>query len=457
MSRAKAPADIGLLPPQDLAAEAGVLGGVFADPSVLDAVHVLLREEDFYKPSHRHTYAAMRSLAARGETADPVSVLHELERLGLLEQAGGRDGLAELLTAATTGIYAEHHAGIVRGKALARQLGYAAAAIGEATRSGLHEPDELVALAEAQIRRVADEHAPSGSCTDPLDLATRACRGLCEPQVLGRDGVLSFGLPLLDRLGVYIARGDYPVLAAPTAGGKTVLAMQIAYSVAERYGEPVIYVSLEMAPEVVVQRAIVARSGVPVPFGRGLQGADREATEQAAAEIGRMPVLFPDPVPRQLDQFLPWLATQCRRTRPLLVVVDHIGLLRTNARDLYHRTTEVSQRLREFTLRGDRVPLLALAQLRRAESRRDGKSRPPELHDLKDSGSIENDATAVLMIDRPWLRASTEDRRSANIPESQARLYVKKHRNGATHRAVDLVFDGALFRFREPQEPHHAR
>jgi replicative DNA helicase len=92
---------------------------------------------------------------------------------------------------------------------------------------------------------------------------------------------------------------------------------------------------------------------------------------------------------------------------------------------------------------------VALAQLRRVERKNDGASRPPELFDLKDSGSIENDATSVLMIDRPWIRASTEDRQAGKVQDSEAAIYLKKNRNGATHRKVPIHFDGPCFRMTE--------
>lgn len=439
--------------PQDEVAEVAVLGSLLADGEALSDVAPLLRPSDFYWPKHAALYQVMLDVTARGEPLDAVVIFRECERRGLLEETGGREYIATLAAAVPSPAHAVHYAGIVREKARSRALIRATSDIQRAAYACSGRGDELLATAQARVLAVADAFDPPTEAGSLPATLQQALRDLCEAMPEGPEGGLSLGLPTLDKLGVRIGCGDYVVLSAPTGGGKSVLGMQVALGVAERLGAPVTYVTLDMAPAQILRRAIVARSSVRDPYGRGLGGLDREAAERAAAEIGALPFHVPYPVPDAIDHFLPWLRAHCRRTRPCLVVIDHIGLLHTGHRDLYTQATVVSQQLRQWALRGERIPILALAQLRRRDSNQQGATRPAELHDLKDSGSIENDATCVLMLDSPFQRASAADRLSGKISESELWLHVKKNRNGVVHVGVPLHFDTLHSRIRE-RDPH---
>jgi replicative DNA helicase len=448
------------MPPEADHAELGLVASALCNREVFPVAAPLVSATHFRSPRMGALWMVLTSLHKQGKAWNPELVHREAQHLGLLDRIevvgrtsedglpnGALDMMRFLDNAGSGGAHVQSYVELVVDAALRREAYYGASEAIVRARDGTCSVADLA----ERHRRLADR-LEAGVVVEATghtaEHADAAFVDLSEPRSEAQ-GSLSWGLPSLDRAGVRIEPGSFPVLAAMTGGGKTTLATQVAYGIAERTARPVLYVSLEMPGIEIVRRAIVARSGQPAAYG-GYAAADAKvAWARARDEIRGVPVYLPEVLDRSIDGFLRWLSAICRKLMPVVVFIDHMGCLRGASRDIYASVTEVSQRLRTWTLQGDHIPIVALAQIRRVERQKGGDRRPPELNDLKDSGSIENDATAVLMLDRPWSRATAENRAKGKVKEAEAALYVKKNRHGAAHRKVALYFDGPRHCIRE--------
>lgn len=439
------------VPPQSLESERALLGALLLKP---DAVHDILdhiRPDSFYAEKHRLIFTAMRELAERAEPIDLLTLSERLKGQELLERAGGRSYLAELAAAAPAAGNFSHYADLVSHKFLLRSLIDAAYGITESAYDGGRDAIEVLDEAEKSIYAIGDTLSPHKfvAIGDKLHETWDRIEALSKKED-GIRGVPS-GFPDLDTLLSGFHPSDLVILAARPSMGKTSLALDIARNAAVRHDVPVGIFSLEMSAEQLIDRMLAAEAFVNSWKLRTGQVRDKEdfsRIRDALETLSRAPI-FIDDKPGNNILSMRAVARRLKRERGIgLIVVDYLQLMAptsTRSSDsLVQQVTEISRSLKSLA-RELSVPVLALSQLSRAVETRGGK---PRLSDLRDSGSIEQDADVVLFIHREDKRNPETDR--PNVAE----ILIEKHRNGPTGR-VELYFDEKRATF-QPVDQSHA-
>jgi len=425
------------IPPQSLESERALLGALLLKPDAIHDVSDLIRPESFYAEKHRLIFGVMRELAERGEPIDLLSLSERLQNQGLLERSGGRSYLAELAAAAPAPGNFSHYADLVSRKHLMRALIDAAYEITESAYDEAHEAMEVLDQAEKKIYAIGDSSSAHTftAIGDKVHEAWDRIEALSKRED-GIRGVPS-GYPALDSLLSGFHPSDLVILAARPSVGKTSLALDIARNAALRHGVPVGIFSLEMSSEQLIDRMLAAESFVnswKLRTGQVREEADFERIRDALESLSKAPIYIDDK-PGNNILAMRAVARRLKRDRGIgLLVVDYLQLMAptsTKASDsMVQQVTEISRSLKSLA-RELEVPVIALSQLSRAVEQRGGK---PRLSDLRDSGSIEQDADVVMFIHR-------EDKRN---PDSNrpgiAEILVEKHRNGPTG-SIELFFD----------------
>ncbi len=429
--------EIDRVPPQSLESERALLGALLLKPDAIHDVSDLIRADSFYAEKHRRIFAAMRELTERGEPIDLLTLSERLADQGALEHAGGRAYLAELAgSAPAPGNYA-NYADLVSRKYLMRSLIEAAYGIVEAAYDDARDTIEVLDEAEKNIYAIGDASAAHKftSIGDKLHEAWDRIEALSKKEG-GIRGVPS-GFSALDNLLSGFHPSDLIILAARPSMGKTSLALDIARNAAVRHGVPVGIFSLEMSAEQLIDRMLAAESFVnswKLRTGQVKEAEDFGRIRDALESLSKAPI-FIDDKPGNNILSMRAVARRLKRERGIgLIIVDYLQLMAptsTRASDsLVQQVTEISRSLKSLA-RELQVPVLALSQLSRAVEQRGGK---PRLSDLRDSGSIEQDADVVMFIHRDDKRNPDSSR--PNIAE----VLVEKHRNGPTGKA-ELYFD----------------
>ncbi len=425
------------IPPQSLDSERALLGALLLKPDVLHDVSDTIRSDSFYADKHKTIFEAMRELSDRGEPIDLLSLSEKLQARGELERVGGRAYIAELIEAAPTpGNYA-HYADLVARKYVMRALIDTAHGITEAAYDEGRDTHEVLDEAEKSIYAIGNGVAAHKfvNIGDKLEDAWERIEALSKKE----DGIrgVPTGLSGLDNLLSGLHPSDLIILAARPSVGKTSLALDIARNAAVRHGVSVGIFSLEMSSEQLVDRMLAAESYVDswkIRTGAVRTEDDFGRIRDALETLSKAPIYIDDK-PGNNILAMRAVARRLKRERGIgLIVVDYLQLMTpvgAKASDsLVQQVTEISRSLKGLA-RELNVPVLALSQLSRAVEQRGGK---PRLSDLRDSGSIEQDADVVMFIHREDRTNPDSDRQ--NIAE----ILVEKHRNGPTGR-VELFFD----------------
>jgi replicative DNA helicase len=429
-------------PPQDLAAEQSVLGGMMLSKDAIADVVEHLRGGDFYKPAHELVYEAILDLYGRGEPADAVTVSAELTKRGEMARVGGAPYLHTLISMVPTAANAGYYARIVRERAVLRRLveaGTRIVQLGYATEGG--DVDDLVNSAQAEVYAVTEQRTSE----DYLPLADILNGTMEEIEAAGHRGEGMVGVPTgfaeLDRLTNGLHPGQMIVLAARPAIGKSTMALDIARSASIKHGLTSVIFSLEMTRNEITMRMLSAEARVPLQNMRKGQMRD-EDWQKLAATMGKISSapLFVDDSP---NMSLMEIRAKCRRLKQRhdlkLVIIDYLQLMSSGKR-VESRQQEVSEFSRALKLLAKEleVPVIAISQLNRgAEQRTDKK---PMLSDLRESGAIEQDADVVILLHR-------EDAYERESPRAgEADFIVAKHRNGPTDTIV-VAFQGQYARF----------
>lgn len=425
------------IPPQSLESERALLGALLLKPDAIHDVSDLIRPESFYAEKHRLIFTTMRELAERGEPIDLLTLSERLQNQGLLERAGGRSYIVELADSAPAPGNFSHYADMVSRKHLMRALIDAAYNITESAYDEARETMEVLDEAEKSIYAVGDQSA-SHKFTfigDKVHEAWDRIEALSKKED-GIRGVPS-GFPSLDNLLSGFHPSDLVILAARPSMGKTSLALDIARNAAVRHDVPVGIFSLEMSSEQLIDRMLAAESFVnswKLRTGQVRDEADFERIRDALESLSKAPI-FIDDKPGNNILAMRAVARRLKRDRGIgLIIVDYLQLMSptsTKASDsVVQQVTEISRSLKALARELD-VPVIALSQLSRAVEQRGGR---PRLSDLRDSGSIEQDADVVMFIHRDDKNNPDSDRH--NIAE----VLIEKHRNGPTGSA-ELFFD----------------
>lgn len=425
------------VPPQSLESERALLGALLLKPDAIHDVADLIKPDSFYAEKHRIIFGAMRELSDRGEPIDQLTLSERLENQGVLERAGGRAYLAELAgSAPAPGNYA-HYADLVSRKHLMRALIDASYEINEAAYDEARDTPEVLDEAEKKIYAIGDASAGHKfvAIGDKVHDAWERLEALSKRE----DGIrgIPSGFPDLDNLLSGFHPSDLVILAARPSMGKTSLALDIARNAAVRHGVPVGIFSLEMSSEQLVDRMLASESYVnawKIRTGAIKDESDFSKIRDALETLSKAPI-FIDDKPGNNILAMRAVARRLKRERGIgLLVVDYLQLMAptsTKASDsLVQQVTEISRSLKGLA-RELEVPVIALSQLSRAVEQRGGK---PRLSDLRDSGSIEQDADVVMFIHRDDKINKESDKPGV------AEILIEKHRNGPTGR-VELYFD----------------
>lgn len=433
------------VPPHDLLAEQSALGGMMLSKDAVADVVEILRGKDFYIPKHEVIYNAILSLYSRGEPTDVITVTDELVKTGDVQRAGGPEYLHTLTslvpTAANAGFYAE----IVAERAVLRRLVDAGTRIVQMGYEGAGEVTDLVNNAQAEIYAVNGE----SESEDYVPLETAVGIAIEEIEAAGHlDGTMT-GIPTgfaeLDELTNGLHPGQMVIIAARPALGKSTLALDLARSAAIHHNKPTIFFSLEMGKSEIAMRLLSAEAAVPLQNLRKGSVDSRDWTTIAGVRgrINDAPLYIDDSPNMTLVE----IRAKCRRLKQRvgleMVIIDYLQLM-TSGKKVESRQQEVSEFSRALKLLAKelQVPVVALAQLNRGPEQRADKL--PQLADLRESGSIEQDADVVILLHRE----SAYERE--NSRPGEADLIVAKHRNGPT-RTVTVAFHGHFSRFVDMQ------
>jgi len=430
--------------PRNIEAEEALLGSLLIDPDVITHVANLVMPEDFYLARNGEIYDVIRTLFDQGDPVDFVTVTEELERRDKLEEVGGRSYITSLVNTVPTAINAFQYAQIVQEKATLRHLISAAGDIARKAYDDSQDASEVVNEAEKLIFAIAARRVEQDlvSITDVVPVVIEDIKLLHERrgEVLG----VPSGFKLLDSLLGGFQKSDLIILAARPGMGKTSLALNIALNAAKNHGSQIAIFSLEMSREQLVQRLLSQEAQIDsqhLRLGKIYDQDEWDRLEMAAETLRACRIYIDDTA--ALSPFE--LRTKARRLHAehglRMIIVDYMQLMHGGRRS-ENRVQEISfiSRTMKQLARELRVPVMALSQLsRQVENRAD---KHPQLSDLRESGSIEQDADLVIFIYREGKYNKESER--ANITE----IIVSKHRHGPT-ATVELFFDEKYTQFTE--------
>ena len=429
------------LPPQDLAAEASVLGAMMLSKDAIADVVEHLRESDFYKPSHATIFGVAIDLYGRGEPVDALTVSAELSRRGEAARVGGAAYLHTLVQGVPTAANASYYAQIVSERAILRRLVEAGTRIVQLGYAGQGNIDDVVDRAQAEVydvteRRASDDYKP---------LSELMGDALNEIEAIGSHGGERVGVPTgfedFDRLTNGLHPGQLVIVAARPAIGKSTLALDFARAASVGHGLTSVFFSLEMGRNEIVMRLLSAEAGVSLHNMRsgGMNDNDWQKLARKMSAVSEAP-LFIDDSPNLTMMEIRAKARRLKQRHNLkLIVLDYMQLM-TSGKKVESRQQEVSEFSRNLKLLAKEleVPIIALSQLNRGPEQRTDKK--PMLSDLRESGSLEQDADVVILIHRD----DAYDRDSPRAGEAD--LIVAKHRNGPTG-TITVAFQGHYSRF----------
>ena len=412
-------------PPQDVIAEQSVLGGMLLSKDAISDVVEILRERDFYRPAHELIYDAIVDLYGRGEPADPVTVSAELTKRGDLVRAGGAPYLHTLISSVPTAANAGYYAKIIRERAIMRRLVEAGTKIVQLGYTDEGEVDDAVDQAQAEVFAVTERRESE----DYIQLAQLLPSALDEIEKIS-SGVAGEGVKTgfkdLDALTNGFHPGNMIVLAARPAVGKSTLGLDIARYASIHKRETSVIFSLEMSRSEITMRMLSAEARVPLNNIRSGQLGEEEWARMARrmGEISDAPLFIDDSPNLSLMEIRAKSRRLKQRHNLKLIVIDYLQLM-TSGKRVENRQQEVSEFSRQLKLLAKElnVPVVAISQLNRSPEQRSDKK--PMLSDLRESGSIEQDADVVILLHR-------EDLYDSQNRSGEADLIVAKHRNGPT-------------------------
>lgn len=443
------------LPPHAIEAEMSLLGSILLDPQVVgDAVMIIKSGDDFFKPANGAIYDAMVQLYDRHAALDIVQLNQMLADRDVLGAVGGVDYLVELANAVPTAAHAAHYARLVREKATIRHLIDAA---GDILYEAYHNSDEAQSIlerAEQTIFRIAEQTEQS-QIENLHDLIKQTMAILEANEGKQMTGIAT-GFAELDEITSGLQRGEMVILAARPSMGKTALALNLAEQMAMR-GQPVGIFSLEMGKQQLVQRLLAARSGIDSQRLRRnmLRADDYRALMGACDELLDAPIYIDDTPGLSLMQLRAKARRMAQRNDIACIVIDYLQLM-SSGRRVESRQLEVSEISRgvKAMARELNVPVICLSQLNRAAEQREGHR--PRMSDLRESGSIEQDADVVAMLHREEYYHQSDPNWADENPEKcgLAELIIAKQRNGPTG-TVKLTWLQNSTRFRDysPAQP----
>lgn len=426
------------MPPQNIEAEISTLGALMLDSNAVIRVTDILKPEDFYRPQHQTIYAIAIDLFEHHQPIDVLSVSSRLREKGFLEEIGGTGYLTDLVNAVPTASNVAHYAEIVRKKKILRDLISASSEIAELGYKEGEEIDELLDSVERKIFSISQGSLKQkfSPLKDALEEAWERIDNLHKNKDQLRG--LPTGFKALDNILAGFQRSDLIIIAGRPSFGKTALALDIARHAAVHLKVPTGIFSLEMSTQQLVDRFIAAEARVDLwklRTGRLSESSDDFLRIQTAlGKLSEAPLFIDDEASNNVLQMRAMARRlQAEHGQLGLVVIDYLQLMqpKTSSDNMVQQITEISRSLKGLA-RELNVPVVALSQLSRAVEQR--HPPVPRLSDLRESGSIEQDADVVMFIYR-------EDRYKENsAKKNQAEIIIAKHRNGPVGK-ISLYFD----------------
>lgn len=438
-------------PPQNSDAESSLLGALLIDSDAIIKIADSLTALDFFEVRHQRIYEAVMRLYEKRDAIDVLTLSNDLKNSGYLAMIGGPAYLTELTNFVPTAAHVEQYAAIVAQKALRRRLISASQEIIGLGYDESKELRELIEEAEMRLFEVSQQHVKQSV----VSLETILAESFDRLDDLHKDKQKIRGIPTgfrdLDKVLAGFQRSDLVILAARPSMGKTALALNFAHNIAVQAKQPVLIFSLEMSKEQLVDRLLSMESGVDAWALRtgNLTDADFEKIGQAMGTLSEAPMYIDDSPGITVSD----LRTKARREahqHPLgLIVVDYLQLMSGGGRyasegNRVQEISEISRGLKGVA-RELNVPVLALSQLSRSVENR--SPQIPQLSDLRESGSIEQDADVVAFIYREEYYNPETDRKKITD------IFIKKHRNGPTG-GIELYFDNEKQKFRSLDTMH---
>ena len=434
--------------PYSVEAEQAVLGAILIDPKCLVDVAVNLSADYFYLPQHKEIYSAISSMYELSQSIDLVSLIEKLKRNGVYDESGGKAYLAQLVQTIPSAANVLTHVEIIKERYYARSLMNAAQNIITNVNEGTKDAGTLIDNAEQSIYNIRQGRDISGLThiksvieNETYDRLTKMADPVTRNDYIG----IPTGIGTLDKIIGGLYKTDLVILGARPGMGKTAFALNIARNVAVNSGKTVCFFSLEMSRDQLAQRMLSSEAGIPSEKLRNGELEDDEWTRLALAgdNLSKTNIYFDE----TSNITVPKMKAKLRRMPKVdLVIVDYLGLMKSE-RNIDNRVQEVSEITRNLKIMAKDlgVPVIACAQLSRGTEGK-GKSHKPALSDLRDSGSIEQDADIVLFLYRDTYydneKADDEDRADPNKSE----CIIAKNRHGSLG-TVDLFFDGQYTRF----------
>lgn len=438
------------IPPHDSNTEKSLLGAILIDEEVMPDIAEKINPNDFYEQPHQLIYEAMLNLYSKHRPVDMLTLTDELKKNNQLEPSGGSTYLSELTNFVPTAAHAGAYVDIVVKKAIRRRLIHSSSLINELGYDEKFDTDELLGKAEAELFSVSDQSLKQ----DLTSIESILTESFDRIEELHRNKNALRGIKTgyrdLDEITAGLQRSDLIILAARPAMGKTTLVTNLAYNIATIEQKSVLFFSLEMSKEQLVDRMLSDASGVNAWNIRtgNLSDDDFAKLSDAMGELAEAPI-FIDDKPGMTVLEMRTKARRVAHEQQLgLIIIDYLQLMQGSGRHDGNRVQEVSEISRGLKLvaRELNVPLIALSQLSRTVETRTPPI--PQLSDLRESGSIEQDADIVSFIYRPgYYEPDNPDLQ--NITD----LIIAKHRNGPVGK-VQLYFHPERLRFMSLDKRH---
>ncbi|MFT7328240.1 MAG: replicative DNA helicase [Crocinitomicaceae bacterium] len=436
------------IPPQNIDAERALLGSIMLRPVALNDVLDTVVEEDFYVQKHKVIFRIMSDLSRVGDPIDLVSVSEKMKSLNLVDQIGGLSYLNELANTVPSSTNVEYYAKTVANKSTLRKLIGAGDYVSELGFKEQEEMDVILDDAEKKIFEITSNPNSAQKFTSIKDIIPKSWEKL---ERLSQDDGSLRGVPTgyvaLDKILSGFQDSDLIILAARPSTGKTALSLDIARKAAVHHNIPVGFFSLEMSADQLTDRMLSAEAQVDawrMRTGKGLTDDDFGRISIAMETLSKAPIYIDDKPGNSINQMRS-TARKLKAEHGLgLIVVDYLQLMTTskNYDSMVNQVTEISRSLKSLA-RELEVPVIALSQLSRAVESRGGK---PRLSDLRDSGSIEQDADVVMFLHK--------DRNEDGVGKSQTTdILIEKHRNGAIG-FCQLFFDEPRVTFLDLDRTH---
>ncbi len=440
----------GVSMPYNLEAEQSVLGSILLDSSCMEEVIQHLKAESFYLPQHRAIFGAMLSMYTSSQAQiDPVLIADVLAKEGHYDEAGGRDYLLQLANSVPSTANVVNYAKIVKEQFYLRSLIRVAREITEQASSGEGDASAILDSAEQKIYDIRQGKDTNG----PTKVSEIIVNGVYDRlgKLTGEDKDKYKGIPTgfgtLDKCITGLNRSDFILIGARPAMGKTSFALNLASNVTMKAKKKCVFFSLEMTKEQLAERLLASQAGVPSTKLR-----TGELDDDEWRRLGNAAGQFTD-VELYLDDTstitVPEIKSRIRRMKDVdLIMIDYLGLVKPSTRK-ENRVQEVSEITRQLKMLAKdlNIPVICCAQLARSTEGR-GKNHKPQLSDLRESGSIEQDADIVMFLYREeYYKSELDEDKQDEVDENHTELIVAKNRHGAT-ATIEMTFDKEFTRFR---------